>query len=225
MSVIDEIKNQMKGDDKNLSDSALPWTMPESETGENTSLLQKYDTKKLATIGIVILIVIISCFAVFKFIFGGSSVSVDTGEAEAEEVVSEIQVHVAGEVNNPGLYKLKDGSRVWDAVQAAGGFTKNADQNSLNLAKTLEDGEQVMIPAIGGTSSSGEASGSNNGKVNINTADLATLETLSGVGPATAQKIIDYRNAHGKFKSIEEIKKVSGIGEKTYEKFKDKICV
>lgn len=110
-------------------------------------------------------------------------------------------------------------------MQAAGGFTKNADQNSLNLAKTLEDGEQVMIPAIGGTSSGAEASGSSNGKVNINTADLATLETLSGVGPATAQKIIDYRNAHGKFKSIEEIKKVSGIGEKTYEKFKDKICV
>ena len=86
--------------------------MPESETGENSSLLHKYDTKKLATIGIVILIVIISCFALFKFIFGGSSVSLDTGEAEAEEVVSEIQVHVAGEVNKPGLYKLEDGSRV-----------------------------------------------------------------------------------------------------------------
>lgn len=224
MSVIDEIKNQMKGDDKSLSDSALPWTTPNTDDGAS-SLLHKYDTKKLATIGIVILIAIISCFAIFKFIFGASSVSVETGEAEADEVVSEIQVHVAGEVNKPGLYKLEDGSRVWDAVQVAGGFTKNADQNSLNLAKTLEDGEQVMIPAIGATSTGGEASGSNNGKVNINTADLATLETLSGVGPATAQKIIDYRNAHGKFKSIEEIKKVSGIGDKTYEKFKDKICV
>ena len=94
------------------------------------------------------------------------------------------------------------------------------------MAKQLEDGEQILIPAIGGGSSDASgASGTNNGKVNINTADLTTLQTLSGVGPATAQKIIDYRTANGKFKTIEDIKKVSGIGEKTFEKFKDKICV
>ena len=82
-----------------------------------------------------------------------------------------------------------------------------------------------MIPAVGGNVSAGESGTSADGKVNINTADLATLQTLSGVGPSTAQKIIDYRTANGKFKTIEDIKKVSGIGEKTFAKFKDKICV
>lgn len=127
----------------------------------------------------------------------------------------------------PGLYKLEDGARVNDAIQAAGGFTENADKDSLNLAKLIEDGEQIMIPSKdGGSSEAGSSSSqTNNGKVNINTADLSTLQTLNGVGPATAQKIIDYRTANGKFKTIEDLKKVSGIGEKTFAKFKDQICV
>lgn len=127
----------------------------------------------------------------------------------------------------PGLYKLEDGARVNDAIEVAGGFTENADKDSLNLAKVLEDGEQIMIPSKGGGSSEAGSSASqtNNGKVNINTADLTTLQTLNGVGPATAQKIIDYRTANGKFKTIEDLKKVSGIGEKTFAKFKDQICV
>ena len=84
-----------------------------------------------------------------------------------------------------------------------------------------------MIPAKGGAESAAGSSSSptNNGKVNINTADLTTLQTLNGVGPSTAQKIIDYRNANGKFKSIDDLKKISGIGEKTFAKFKDQICV
>ena len=111
-------------------------------------------------------------------------------------------------------------------MEKAGGFTDKADKSSLNLAKQLEDGEQILIPDIG-ASSGGSVSGSmsSDGKININTADLAALQTLSGVGPATAQKIIDYRTANGKFKTIEDIKKVSGIGDKTFQKFKDKICV
>lgn len=165
--------------------------------------------------------------ALFNFFSGTNSVSVEASEASTEEVNSEIQVHIAGEVKKPGLYKLADGARINDAVEAAGGFTDNADKDSLNLAKVVEDGEQIVVPAKGGGEAGAGTSSSaqNNGKVNINTADLTTLQTLSGVGPSTAQKIIDYRTANGKFKSIEDLKKVSGIGDKTFEKFKDKICV
>lgn len=177
--------------------------------------------------GLILLVVAIIIIALFNFFTGSNSISVEASEGSPEDVHAEIQVHVGGEVVTPGLYKLEDGARINDAIQAAGGFTENANKDSLNLAKILEDGEQLVIPSKSGTSAEGggASSSTNNGKVNINTADLATLQTLSGVGPATAQKIIDFRTANGKFKSIEDIKKVSGIGDKTFEKFKDQICV
>lgn len=175
----------------------------------------------------MLLVALIIVIALFNFFSGSNSISVEASEDSFEQTQSEIKVHVAGEVKKPGLYKLEEGARINDAVDAAGGFTDNADKDSLNLAKLVEDGEQIMIPAKGGAESAAGSSSSatNNGKVNINTADLATLQTLNGVGPSTAQKIIDYRNANGKFKSIDDLKKISGIGEKTFAKFKDQICV
>ena len=164
----------------------------------------------------------------FNFINSNKSINVDqNNNDELKSELRKIQVHVAGEVNKPGVYKLDEGSRIMDAVTAAGGFTAKADQNSLNLAKVLEDGEQILINSVDASlnQSSQSNSATNNGKVNINTADLTLLQTLNGVGPSTAQKIIDYRNANGKFKAIEDLKKVSGIGDKTFEKFKDQICV
>lgn len=226
MDLLKSIKEQFKGDNNSVEDNNLPWTNTE-DTKDNSP--NKLSTKKLASLGLIALIAIIMCVALFNYFTKQNSVSIEKNDNASEENNIQIQVHVAGEVNKPGVYKLDAGSRIMDAVNAAGGFTSKADQNSLNLAKVLEDGEQILInstePASNPSTSDSNSSSSNNGKVNINTADLATLQTLSGVGPSTAQKIIDYRNANGKFKTIEDLKKVSGIGEKTFEKFKDKICV
>ena len=133
-------------------------------------------------------------------------------------------------------------ARVEDAVDAAGGFMRKADKASLNLARVLVDGEQIDVPAKGGTASasissaysssaatasarSGAAASASTEKVNINQATAEELKTLDGVGDATAQKIIDYRTANGPFQSIEDIKNVSGIAEKRFEAIADRICV
>lgn len=171
------------------------------------------DKKKLAGIGAVILI-----FAIIIYTLITSIPAKEQIEIEQNNEPAILQVHVSGAVVNPGVYKLETGSRIIDAINAAGGFTADAIQDNLNLAKTIEDGEQIKV-------STNTPAQSNNGKININTADLSQLQTLNGVGPSTAQKIIDYRNSNGSFKAIEDIKKISGIGDKTYAKFSDKICV
>ena len=147
-----------------------------------------------------------------------------------------ILVHVSGAVHNPGVYALPLDSRVHDAVQTAGGFTDEARQDQINLAAKLQDGDQVRVPDLSSsgvatgsasTQNAGElASGSTTGfPVDINTATQAGLETLPGIGPATARKIIDYRLTNGDFTSIEEIQKVPGIGSATYGEIKDLITV
>ena len=163
----------------------------------------------------------------------------DIGKIENEEIVI---VHVIGEVNNPGVVKLKEGSRIIDAINKAGGKTEEADLSKINLAYIVEDGTQIYIPRINENlnqislisdgagegviiNDSNEEKEEINVKVNINTASKEKLETLPGIGETTAQKIIDYREANGKFKTIEDIKNVSGIGESKYESLKDKITV
>jgi competence protein ComEA len=146
-----------------------------------------------------------------------------------------IQVHVAGAVVRPGLYDLPEGSRVMDAVDAAGGFVAEADKNSLNLAARVEDAERLDIPYIVGSApamqesftviSEGTPSTSNEDLVNINTASAEELDTLPGIGPTTAQNIIAYRDENGPFGSIEDIVNVSGIGAATYDGIKDLITV
>ena len=148
----------------------------------------------------------------------------------------EIFVHLSGAVNKPGVLKLSEGTRVYEAVEMAGGLEVDADSSGINLARTLQDEERIHIPREGeiqtnpvqyanpATQSMGGGTGQS-GLININTADSAALQTLTGIGPSTAEKIMDYRQSSGPFRSIEQIKEVSGIGEKTYEKFKDKICI
>lgn len=136
-----------------------------------------------------------------------------------------ICVDIGGAVCRPMLAELPEGSRVEDAIEAAGGLTEDADITNINRAEFLNDGDKIFIPEFGfddtGTPvSATDASGS---KININTADSVQLQTLSGIGPVTAQKIIDYRTSNGRFDSIEEIKNVSGIGDKTFDKLKDHI--
>ena len=137
-----------------------------------------------------------------------------------------ITVHVAGAVNNPGVYKLRSGARFNDGVIAAGGATDQADLNSVNLAMLLNDGEQIYIlkrnekphtitAQRSPSSATGGSAGSGNSKVaiiNINTASLAELEQLPGVGPSTAKAIIDYREKNGAFLTVQDLINVRGIG-------------
>jgi competence protein ComEA len=128
-------------------------------------------------------------------------------------------VHVAGAVRRPGLYRLRDGSRVADAVRRAGGAKARADLALVNLAAPIADGQQVLIPLRGqaagvaatglGSSGAGTAPAQ---KVHLNSATLEQLDTLPGVGPVTAQKILDYRTEHGAFQTVDELDAVSGIG-------------
>lgn len=156
-----------------------------------------------------------------------------------EAVNPRIIVDVAGAVSTPSVVELPEGSRVFEAIEKAGGLTGEADTRVINQAEFLVDGQKLYIPTKqeikelesggGGTAISSNSPytsiSGKSGLVNINTADSAALQQLTGIGPVTADKIINYRNKNGKFNSIEEIKNVSGIGEKTFEKFKDKITV
>lgn len=141
--------------------------------------------------------------------------------------VKKISVYVSGQVKNISVVTLEDNGdlRLVDAVNAAGGLTSLADADSVNLAEPLTDGQHIHIPTkeIFLQPQSIAASSASSDTVNINTADANELATLKGIGPALSQRIIDYRNEHGAFKSIDEIKNVSGIGEKKFAAFKDKI--
>jgi competence protein ComEA len=154
---------------------------------------------------------------------------------EASPTKLPIEVHVIGGVVRPGVYTLPEGSRVEDAINAAGGMLEGTDSNSINLAAKLEDGQQLEIPSTEITSEkpinvipfsviSTPGDGSSTSElININTASLSLLDTLPGIGPTTAQKIIDYRNNHGPFNNIEDILNVSGIGPATFDRIQDLI--
>jgi competence protein ComEA len=148
-------------------------------------------------------------------------------------------VHVVGQVNRPGLVRLPAGSRVADAIEAAGGARRGADLAALNLARLVVDGEQVHVPkpgeapAAGGTGvpgaaggvSAGGAGGAGGPLVSLNTADVAALDTLPGVGPVLAQRIVDWRTEHGRFTSVDELGEVSGIGDKLMSQLRPKVTL
>ena len=157
-----------------------------------------------------------------------------TGYASSNPTAGKVVVYITGEVVNPGVYDVDPGSRVNDVLGLAGGGTADADLTKINLAAPVSDGMQITVPKIGDdtpdqppittmqSQDSGQAAG---GLVNINTADAAQLETLPGIGPATAQAIIEYRASHGAFKNISDIKNVPGIGDSKFDKIKDLITV
>lgn len=158
----------------------------------------------------------------------------DGSEAAEAQTVS-VCVYVSGCVANPGICYLDEGARVADAIGAAGGMTAEAAADSLNLARVVVDGEQIdvisaeeaasAVAAGSAASGTGSTSTSGNGKVNINTATSQELQTLSGIGESKAGKIIAYREANGAFSSVDELTKVSGIGDKTLESIRNAICV
>lgn len=159
------------------------------------------------------------------------------GSSHKASVEVEVYVDVDGAVVSPGVYRLKDGARVAQAIDAAGGLTPEADVTGLNRASKVADGQKIYVPKVGEqqavVAGSGAddgavlASGANDvaGLVNINTASAAELQTLSGIGPSMAQSIIDERSKNGPFASVDDLVRVSGIGEKKLAKIKDCICV
>jgi len=167
-----------------------------------------------------------------------ASTTIAAGAAPATTVATEIVVHVAGEVARPGVYRLDPAARVDDAVAAAGGPTAGADHARVNLAAPLADGERVFVPAVGqqvpevavGSTPSTPTAPDGGGAgaavpVNVNTASLEELDTLPGVGPATAQAIIDHRTQHGPFSSVDQLLDVRGIGDAKLAELRDRVTV
>lgn len=134
-----------------------------------------------------------------------------------------IEVHVAGAVRRPGVYRVRSDARVDDALRTAGGAARTADLNAINLAAKLVDGQQVVVPS----KSAAKAAGGTNegsGPVGLSNATVEDLDAIEGVGPVTAQKIIDYRTQHGGFSSVEDLKKINGIGDKRFQSIKDEVA-
>jgi len=161
---------------------------------------------------------------------GGEAIELDSADRSAQpaEVRSQLAVYVTGAVNKPGVVMVPEGARVLDAVNAAGGVLPTADAEKVNMAQAVKDGQQVRIPersGAGNAGSSGAPGKNGDGLININTADAKALDTLPGIGPAMAQRIIDYRESEGAFQSIEDLKKIKGIGDAKFSKLKDKICI
>ena len=143
----------------------------------------------------------------------------------------EITVYISGEVKKAGIVILKSGDRLATAVEKLGGTTNKADLNKVNLAMKVEDEQHYIIPKIGEEVSeesvevtNKEVSSPESSKININTATIEELDTLPGVGEATANKIVNHRSENGEFKTVEEIKNVNGIGDKKFENIKELIC-
>ncbi|MFS0668890.1 helix-hairpin-helix domain-containing protein [Peribacillus frigoritolerans] len=170
--------------------------------------------------------------------------SVTAKEAEMEQSVNEssaepeiIKVDVKGAVKSPGIFTAQAGDRVIDLISAAGSFTEKADTDKVNFAQIIEDQMVIYVPEIGeedkgdleniqvGTSGDAVTKGTSGGLVNLNTATQEDLQTLTGIGPSKANAILEYRETAGKFKEVDELKQVTGIGDKTFERLRDSISV
>lgn len=190
----------------------------------------------------IVIIAIVLSIVVYNFFIKkeenieeiGMSENIFTNEEKIqEENIEKVKVYIIGEVNRPGVVELEFGARIEDAIILAGGTTNKSDLSKVNLAYILEDGQKIIIPSIddkseediGNVIGEGVLNEDKNEKININKADINELCKLSGVGEALAQKIINYRNENGKFKNIEDLKNVSGIGDKKYDSLKDYISV
>lgn len=163
--------------------------------------------------------------------------SVSKFNSSSEKNKNEIMVDLKGAVAKPNVYQISSDERLVDLIRQAGGFTDKADQKSINLSAKLKDEEVIYVPKVGESSSSestdspisssvsNQISTTSGPKININKADLTELQKLTGIGQKKAQDIIDFRMKNGDFKSIEDLGKVSGFGDKTLEKLKDEISI
>lgn len=189
---------------------------------------------------ILLLIALISGGGVFYNQFTNKEKTIETPSTDITEnipVNDEVTIYVSGEVNSPGVITLDSNCRIKDAIIACGDFTPLADKNSVNLAQKVTDGMQIKVSALSQNQNdktddnailnegTNNKSTQNTTMVNINTASKEELDTLPGVGPATADKIIEYRETNGQFNSIEDIKNVRGIGEAKFSKMQSRIQI
>ena len=218
--------------------------------------MEQLDISNNKIIIIVLVFIIITFICIYFFTrnnMNGEYNEIDDYEVienitEEEPVdMQEILVHVTGAVKREGIVRLKEGARIADAIEAAGGVTEKTNIGQVNLAYEVEDGQKIYIPSIDDKKEEGvekiiekeyvtsepgdevvleeESNNNKNDKININTANLIELQEIPGVGEATAQKIISYREENGKFKNIEDIKNVKGIGDSKFEDMKENICI
>lgn len=186
--------------------------------------------RRLGVGAAVALVVVVAAVTIaIGIVRTGAEAAVETVPDAVSETVAPatVYVHVSGEVAEPGLYRLDEGARVVDAVAAAGGFTDAASREAVNLARPVSDGEQLVVPAEGeeGSDAAGATAPEGDGRVNLNTADLAALDTLPRVGPAIAQRILDWREDNGRFTSVDDLLAVPGIGEKMLASLRDLVTV
>lgn len=196
--------------------------------------------RKILTVSLMIIFVITIVLLVIKYTTANTktiaeSIAYETATEETTDLqilkeAETVRIHIVGEVNNPNVYTVPSDYRIIDVVEnAAGGFTENADRSAINLADFITDGQQITIPSLKSkdTDSSpvySELPSLESSLININTASLSELMTLKGIGESKASAIIEYRKI-SKFTSIEDIKNVSGIGDKLFENIKDEITV
>ena len=210
--------------------------------------------KQLAiVIGIGAIVVFVIVYYIYKISITEESyeqldvISENNQEQNKENVENKLEeidliiIHIAGEVKNPGIVKIKEGARIADVIEKAGGLTEKANITNINLAYIIEDGQKITIPSeeqdtqeyISNDSGEGireqnektNTTSTKNTTVNINKASKEELQTLQGIGASTAQKIIDYRDQNGNFKQIEDIKNVPGIGDSKFEAIKNNIKI
>lgn len=219
-------------------------------------MLLEENKKKILIVGVICVIIVIGV-AIYFFMQNEQEEFINFEDLEnnvenvenivQNEIVEEkakIVVHISGQVVNPGVISLDEGSRLIDAINLSGGLTSKADISKVNLAYILEDAQKIYIPSIDDkdetkyisedsgntgvvTSGNGQTSTKKEEKlmVNINTANEEQLQELAGIGDSIAKRIVEYRKENGKFNSIEDIKNVSGIGDAKFNKIKDNICV
>jgi competence protein ComEA len=168
-----------------------------------------------------------------RFFVGSGTATVERSPPAAGEIEAappaRLVVHVVGAVRRPGLYRLDHGSRIADAVRRAGGATRRADLSLVNLAAQVSDGTQVVVPIrvtveAGAAEGEGEATTAAAGPVHLNTATIEQLDALPGIGPVTAQKILDYREQHGAFSSIDDLDAIPGIGPARLEQLRGQVA-
>lgn len=202
--------------------------------------IKDLDIKSKIVVGVIIALMLLT---VVMYVVKSNDNNMEEIEAKNEEILEEVKeknqiiVHVTGQVKNSGVVSLEEGARVVDAIYSAGGETVDADLNKLNLAYILNDGDKIYVPkkedtqteyitsGAGENVSSSNAQSSDSKIININTATVDELSTLSGIGKAIAERIVAYRMQNGKFENIEDIKNVTGIGDSKFNNIKDFITV
>lgn len=187
-----------------------------------------------------VIIVVIAAVLVFAVKGNSDTISIedahaakDTAAEESSETKAKVYVDVGGEVESPGVYEVDKDARIYEVIDKAGGLTGKADTTDLNQAEVVKDGQKIVVASkvessgsgSQGTPSGASTSAAGNGLININTADSTELQKITGIGPVMAGKIITYREENGRFSKIEDLKNVSGIGDKTFAKMKNKVTI